>query len=67
MCQLPLDGVGVPQARLVQYRRRRRTKAMTCHFVLCEAEPAQGGVDRVFRHAARRRADRGEKVFSAAG
>jgi hypothetical protein len=45
-----LDGVGVPKAAFVQYRRRCRAETMASHFVLFKAETAKGGVDCVFAH-----------------
>ena len=67
MSKLALYGVGVPKARIVQHRRRRRTKAMSRHFVLLKAEPAQRRVDGVLAHAAGSRADGRKQELALAG
>jgi hypothetical protein len=50
--ELTLDGIGVPKAAFIEYRRSGRAEPVSGHFFLFEAQPPQGGIDRVFAHAA---------------
>jgi hypothetical protein len=49
--ELALDGVGLPQAALIEHGRSCRAEAMASHFVLGEAQATQRGVYGVFGHA----------------
>lgn len=67
MRELAFDGVGIEPPAFVEQRRRHRAKTVRGHFLLSEAERAQGGVDRVFGHRPLIAAKRRETISAGAG